>query len=564
MGGAPVDASRRDGGELAARPAEWVPTQSVTADDWLRGMLAGSQFAAGELPLPVVLRGIVATACTLIGARYGSLGLLGADRDLEELSLVGLSPEEIARIGILPHSRGVFAALIAGNAPIRVPDVGSDPRSCGFPEHHPPMSALLGVPVRVRDETIAILYLAEPEDGEFSDKDEALLSAVATAAGAAIDNARRLAEARRSKRWMQASTEITRHLLTGDVADPLSLVASAAAEIADADLVTVVVPFGDGQRVRVEVAAGLDAESTLVGIEFPAASTLSGQVIADGEPRLIADLAAEDKAAPAIPPFYLGPSMMLPLAGMHRVRGALCLGRVAGRAVFTTADLETAAAFANHAALAMEISDARADRSRVALLEDRDRIARALNDDVIERLFSAGMSLQLVLAQTDSPAVAQRLAHTVDDLDDTIRQIRRSVFALQARTQPPSLRDRLLAVVADLTPLLGFDPSLHFDGPIDTMIGDSLADDLTACLQEALRNVVGHANATRVDISISASPLGQVTLVVSDDGAEAQEPIRSGDLSELRRRAEQRGGTLSLTTVRPRGGTELRWRSPAP
>jgi signal transduction histidine kinase len=362
---------------------------------------------------------------------------------------------------------------------------------------------------------------------------------------------------------MQASTEITRHLLTGDVADPLSLVASAAAEIADADLVTVVVPVGDGQRVRVEVATGLDAETALVGIEFPAASALSGRVIADGEPRLIGDLAAEHDAAPVISPFYLGPSMMLPLAGMHRVRGTLCLGRMAGRAVFTTADLETAAAFANHAALAMEISDARADRNRVALLEDRDRIARDLNDDVIERIFTAGMSLQLVLAQTESPAVAQRLAYTVDHLDDTIRQIRRSVFALQARAQPPSLRDRLLAVVADLTPLLGFDPSLHFDGPIDT-IGDSLADDMTACLQEALRSVVGHAKATRVDISVSAGPAGQVTVVVSDDGVETQEPLRSSDLSDLRRRAEQRGGTLSLTPARPRGGTELRWRTPAP
>jgi signal transduction histidine kinase len=160
--------------------------------------------------------------------------------------------------------------------------------------------------------------------------------------------------------------------------------------------------------------------------------------------------------------------------------------------------------------------------------------------------------------------VAQRLAYTVDHLDDTIRQIRRSVFALQARTQPASLRDRLLAVVADLTPLLGFDPSLHFDGPIDTVIGDSLADDMTACLQEALRNVVGHANATRVDISISAGPTGQVTVVVSDDGVVSQAPIRSSDLSDLRRRAEQRGGTLSVTPVRPRGGTELRWRTPAP
>jgi len=215
MGGEPVDASQRDGRERAALPVEWVPTESGMADDWLRGMLAGSQFAAGELPLPVVLRRIVKTACMLIGARYGSLGLLGADRDLEELSLVGLTPEDVARIGVLPHSQGVFAALIAGNAPVRLADVASDPRSYGFPEHHPPMSTFLGVPVRVRDETIAILYLAEHEDGEFSDKDEDLLAAVATAAGGAIDNARRLADARRAKRWMQASTEITRHLLTG-------------------------------------------------------------------------------------------------------------------------------------------------------------------------------------------------------------------------------------------------------------------------------------------------------------------------------------------------------------
>ena len=308
---------------------------------------------------------------------------------LEEFVRIGLDDETVARIGRLPEGKGLLGALIDDPKPIRLDNISADYRSVGFPPGHPPMRTFLGVPIRVRGEVFGNLYLTEREGGEFTAEDEELVTALAATAGIAIENARLYEQSHRRQEWLQASTRITRQLLSAEGEDPLQLIARQAQQIAQADVVTVVLPTPDGERLMVEVASGADADQ-LTALTYPIENTLAGRALKSGRPLLVADV-TEDESSPAYPAELgpLGPVMVLPLVGSQRVRGALLVGRFQGRHRFDDADLDMAMTFANHAALALEPADARNDQQRVVLLEDRDRIARDLHDHVIQRLFAA-------------------------------------------------------------------------------------------------------------------------------------------------------------------------------
>jgi signal transduction histidine kinase len=229
-----------------------------------------------------------------------------------------------------------------------------------------------------------------------------------------------------------------------------------------------------------------------------------------------------------------------------------------------------ATTFANHATLALELADGRADQQRVALLEDRDRIARDLHDHVIQRLFASGLSVQSIASSLGSDPRGLRLAQIVSDIDDTISQIRTSIFELRGPLGPETgtARSQLLAVVAEVSPLLGFDPQVRFGGPIDSVVPDELVLDLTAVLREALTNVARHARATRVELEITATA-GEVTLSVVDNGIGLGDTSRRSGLANLSGRAEQRGGSLVLAAATPpdrspliKKGTRLQWTVP--
>ena len=157
----------------------------------------------------------------------------------------------------------------------------------------------------------------------------------------------------------------------------------------------------------------------------------------------------------------------------------------------------------------------RAAEENVQLLEERERIARDLHDHVIQRLFAAGMALEGSVAHAD-PDVAERIARVVDDLDDTIRQLRSVIFDLQDHQRGSGLRAEMLRVAAEARPALGFKPRIRFEGPVDTL-GRSIAEHVLAVLREALSNVARHAHATTVDVRVVAAP-GGFRLDVSDDG----------------------------------------------
>jgi two-component system, NarL family, sensor histidine kinase DevS len=526
----------------------------LAAQGRLRGLLRANALVAGDLSLPVVLRQIVAAARDLVGARYAALGVLGRDGELEQFVHAGMDEELVAAIGELPRGRGILGLLISEPVPLRLADLSGHPASTGFPPGHPPMSGFLGVPVRIGEEVFGNLYLTErSRGGEFTADDEQLAIALAAAAGAAIANARRFAESEQRRRWLDASAELTPLLLSGNAAQTHDLITRLAAAAADADFATLTVPHGTDQVIVASVA-GVPAAG-MMNQTADLADSLAGQAIRTGKPALVT---GEDREAVAAAlGAGTGPLVIVPLAAGEQVRGALMLGRLAGRPGYTGTDLDMAASFAAHAAVAMELARVRADQIILAQAEDRDRIAGDLHDHVIQELFALGMTLQGHAARSD-PATAARVTGYVDTLDEVIKKIRTSIFGLQQpRQAPASLQARVMEIIDEHNAQLGFTAAVSFAGPLDGGPDETLAHDILAVTREALSNCARHARATAVTVSLVARD-GLVILDVTDNGIGLGTPARSSGLSSMRRRAERNGGTFQHTAPAS-GGTRLTW-----
>jgi signal transduction histidine kinase len=519
--------------------------------------------AIGSLDLDIVLRQIVEAAVGLVNPRYGALGAISNEGKLVEFVTVGPDQSEIARIHHWPEGRGLLGALITDPRPVRLADLSADPRSSGFPAGHPPMRTFLGVPVRIRGEVYGNLYLTEKRDGEqFDEEDEAVVIALAAAAGVAIENARLYDDARRQQRWLQANADITRRLLSGaGTEDVLDLVTRQALEMSGADLAVLALPEGERRQLVMRHAAGENAGQA-VGLVLPD-SSLSAKVLATGEPVTVPDLSQDPRVAQvAREHLGLGPSVILPLGSGGSVRGVLTVGRLPGSLPLPSAAVEMVSSFAAQAAVALELADARRDSEQVTVLQDRERIARDLHDLVIQRLYATGMSLQGAMPLISRSEVAERVSRAVDAMDDTITEIRSAIFALQARpdVKEPLVREQILEIIDELTGPLGFAPSLRMAGALTGRVPDKVATHMLSALREALSNAARHAAASRVDVTVEAN--GSLVLLVRDDGRGIVSTRRSG-LANLAYRAQQLGGAMTVGTA-DGGGTEFRWQVPLP
>ena len=530
--------------------------------DRTHALLEAVVAVGSHLELEVVLRQIVEAAVELVSARYGALGVVGDGGRLVEFVPVGLDESEIARIHHWPEGRGLLGKLITDPHPLRLHDISADPGSSGFPEGHPPMRTFLGVPVRIRDEVYGNLYLTEKQGGDFDEEDEALVQALAAAAGVAIENARLYAEARRQQQWLRANAEVTRRLLSGDEPrDVLELVTQQALEMSGADLVVLALPTGNRGTLVIEHACGDGADAAL-GLVLPAEQSASGIVMASGKPLTVEDFRTDPQVAQvAREHMPLGPAVLVPLGPAGDVRGVLTAGRNQGALPLSADAVDMLITFAAQAGIGLELAEHRSDAQRLLLFEDRDRIARDLHDLVIQRLFATGMSLQSATARMDDPEVAGRVEKAVDALDETIREIRSAIFSLQSRgdAEPVRLRTRILGVVEEMTGPLGFAPALRLAGPLDSRVPLRIADQMLAALREALANVAKHAQASRADVAVEAGP--DLVLTVRDDGVGLGETTRRSGLANITERAAESGGTMRVAAAAG-GGTELEWRVP--
>jgi signal transduction histidine kinase len=536
--------------------------QAVLATrDRVHVLLEAVVAVGGNLDLEIVLRKIIETAVPLVQARYGALGVIGDDGRLTEFIPVGLDEAQIAAIDHWPEGHGLLGTLIRDPRPLRMPDLSAHPESHGFPPGHPAMRSFLGVPIRIRDEVYGNLYLTEKQGGgPFDEEDETLVIALAAAAGVAIDNARLYEEARRQERWLRATADVTRELLSGtEPTQVLTLVTQQALALSGADLVALAVPAGDQKRLVNTHAAGDGADGAL-GLVLPVAASMSGQVLTSGEAVVLEDFRNDGRVNPiAREHMPLGWAILLPLGAPGNVRGVLTVGRDPGSLPFPPQAIEMVTTFAAQAGIALELAEHRHDSARLAVLQDRERIARDLHDLVIQRLYATGMSLQGALPLITRPDVADRISSAVDALDETIREIRSAIFSLQSPSDPKraGLRAKILDVVEEMTAPLGFAPSLRLVGPLDEEVPGEVGEHLLSALREALSNAARHAGASSVDVTVDCGT--DLALLVRDNGTGPGRSTRRSGLTNLAERARALGGRLRVGRAEG-GGTDLEWR----
>ncbi|MET9381886.1 GAF domain-containing protein [Streptomyces sp. NPDC002928] len=501
------------------------------------------------LELHSTLDRICETAADLTDARYAAIGVVAEDREgLSDFVHHGVDAATARRIGRLPDGhKGLLGALIRDPEPVRLADLTTDPRSCGFPRHHPPMRRFLGVPIRVHGDIFGNLYLTEKRGGEpFNDHDLDMVRVLATEAGIAVGNARLYEAARQRERWIDGSVAVTTALLSGgDAEDALQIVAEHARRLSRSAAGVVLLPADEGGLEIVAVASG--RPSALLGAVIPPESGIVAELL-DGQAVFVDDAADDPRMAIGFTHAY-GPTMMLPLQSDGRVLGALVTPRARGEQPFRQTERVLAVQFASQAALALMMAETQRDRERLAVYEDRDRIARDLHDLVIQRLFETGMMLESAQRRSVVPEVQEGVGKAVDELDITIQEIRTAIFALeQGPAQAPSgLRTRVLREINMAAVPLGFRPSHHFVGAVDDLVGDLTGTNLVAALREALSNAFRHAEASRIDVVVDATvtlPDGRpgIRLTVADDGIGIPEGGRRSGLRNLERRAESLGG----------------------
>ena len=381
----------------------------------------------------------------------------------------------------------------------------------------------------------------------------------------AVENARLYDEAQRQHRWLQASGEVATSLLSGT--DPRQVLAAVTAqvhELSGADLVLVGIPEDGGRRITITSAEG-DGADGVRGLVLPADQSLWGEVMVSGKPLEVPDFPADPRSAPAArgPMGHVGPTMIFPLGAPGNVHGVLAVSRRRGGQPFEPATTDVIASFAAQAGVALELAARRSDAERLSLYEDRDRIARDLHDLVIQRLYATGMSLEGMVPMIAVPEVADRVRNAVDAMDETIKDIRATIFALQARAENPAarLRAEIAGIVDEMAVMLGFAPSLRLGQGLDGPVGADAAEYLLSALREALSNTARHARASQVEVSVQVDQADQLVLRVTDNGTGIPAGVHRSGLRNLAQRAGSLGGALELGAAGQRG-TALVWRVP--
>ncbi|MBZ5739791.1 GAF domain-containing sensor histidine kinase [Nocardioides mangrovi] len=523
-----------------------MPPDPDPVSDSTQALLDAVAAISSDLDLRSVLSRIVEAATRLTGARYGALGVIGSHDALVEFVTTGLGDDERAAIGDLPHGRGILGLLIRHPEPIRLDDLTQHPDATGFPPHHPPMQSFLGVPVRIRGTVFGNLYLTEKAGTQsFTAEDQQMVEALANAAGYVIDNARAYGLSERRRQWLEAAADLDDALQPPvEPARALREVARAARTVARARVVAVSVR---GQATPYGLAVADPAETD-------AATAVVDAVLAD--PAIVPAIDPIETTVGAYDVF------VAPLR-THLVGGGTMVGLFApGTRPLPVEDRELFVSFAEHAALSLDRAQGVDDRAELAVTSDRERIARDLHDLVIQRLFATGLQLQRAEAGAVGPDVAEIVRRAVDSLDQTIRDIRGTIFELQQHGSGPSLRADVRALVREYAPLLKFDPVVRTSGPVDTAVPREVRDQLLSVLREALSNLARHAAADHGEVDVSVDD-DELWLTVIDDGVGLSPGRAESGLRNARRRATALGGVLEVGPRTPRG-TSFVWRVPLP
>jgi len=532
--------------------------------DRLRVLVDAGIALSSELSLDGLLQRIVETAAELTGARYAALGVIDkSGQALERFLTTGIDPEAHAAIGDLPRGRGILGVLIREARTLRLHDLADDPRSVGFPRHHPPMKTFLGVPIVLRGVAYGNLYLTEKQgDGDFTEEDEELTQLLAAQAAVAIENARLYESSTRWLRQLESLNEIGNALASEIELEPLlSLVARRLRELVDARLVLIALPEGDA--LRVAAAEGEAARYGVAGMRLEFGGSKAGRVLERGRSERI-DSVLEDPEIDQQAARRLGvhSALFVPLVARGRGIGVVIAHDKSGPTPsFTDDDLRLAETLAARAATAVDLSErvSRDTLRRVVEAQEleRKRLARELHDETGQALTSILLGLkplEQAAATDDDRAAAASLRELVVS---TLQDVRR----LAVELRPSALDDfGLVPALERLADTFRGQTGMHVD--LESNLGEErLPGDVETVLyrivQEALTNVVKHARANRVSILLTAKD-GAVAAVVEDDGL-GFDPQATGDsglgLVGMRERVGLVGGRLQIESAAGAGTT---------
>ncbi|WP_345378430.1 GAF domain-containing sensor histidine kinase [Pseudonocardia yuanmonensis] len=535
--------------------------QIVAARDRMQSLLDAVLAVAAGLELETTLRRIVQAAVDLVDARYGALGVLAPDGSISRFIDVGLHPGERETLGPPPTGKGLLGQLILDPEPLRLADLTAHPSSVGFPANHPPMHSFLGVPVRVRDSVYGNLYLTERiGGGEFTADDEVVLQALAAAAGIAVQNADLFEQGRVRQMWLEALGEVRGEVLAGAPdADVLRLVATRTLELTGSVAAVVLLGPDDDGCFRFAsgagAALGIPAGTFHPGAELEEVAESRNPVLAESPAAFL------DGLGTGVPKGF-GPSVAAPMRFGERVTGVLMALRAVDAEPYLPSAVPLLTSFAEQAALALDLAEKSRAQRQLDVYADRDRIARDLHDHVIQRLYATGLKLQSTARRAAHPDVQERIQQAVGELDETVREIRTSIFDLHTADQGDAgLRRRLLDTVEDVVADSGMASSVRTSGPVDTLVPVDLVPHVLAAVREATSNAVRHSGGRSVTVTLEAA--ADLVLQVVDDGTGLPDDVARSGLRNLADRAEELGGSLEVRR-RPGGGTRLTWCAPLP
>ena len=536
---------------------------SSTGPGRLRSLIDAGIALNSELSLDALLQRLVETAAELTGARYAALGVIDrAGQSLERFFTAGIDEETRSAIGDVPSGRGILGVLIREARPLRLRDIAEDPRSVGFPRNHPPMRSFLGVPIVLRGVAYGNLYLTEKADGaEFSAADEELTQLLAAQAAVAIENARLYESSTRWLRQLESLNEIGNALASEVELGPLlDLVARRMQELVEGRIVLIALPDGEGGLAVAAAAGGGD----LVGMRLEAGSTKMGRILERGSSERV-DAVVDDPEIDQRLARELGitSAIYLPLAVRGKPLGVVAVhDRLGGSARFDEDDVRLAETLVARAAIAVDLSE-RVSRDALRRVVDaqeleRARLARELHDETGQALTSILLGLKHLddVIETDDARVAT--ASLRELVVTTLQDVRR----LAVELRPSALDDfGLVPAIERLAGTLAEQSELVVD--LEARLGEQRlpAEAETALyriVQEALTNVVKHASARRVSITLVRKE-GFAVVVVEDDGLGFDpRTTRTGSLGfvGMRERVELVGGRLTVESA-PGAGTTI-------
>jgi signal transduction histidine kinase len=539
-----------------------VATQHDTSR--LRALVETGIAINAELSLDGVLERIVEAAARVTGAQYAALGVIDrTGSGLERFVTYGIAAEVQTQIGDPPHGRGILGVLIHDARPLRLHDLTQHPRSVGFPPGHPPMHSFLGVPILLRGIAYGNLYLTEKEGGDFTDEDEELVALLAAQAAVAVENARLYESATSWSQQLESLNEVGAALVGELELDPLlDLVATRLRQLIGARLVAIALPAGDALRIA---AADGEGAGALTAVELLTQDSKTGRVLGRGRSERV-DSLLEDPEVNQDVARRLGATtgLYVPLLARDRPIGVLVAHDKIGRDQrFTSSDLRLAEQFAVRASIAVDLSRrvARDALRRVVAGQEveRRRLARELHDETGQALTSILLGLRAV----DEAEGGDEAKRAVADLRELVVATLQDVRRLAVQLRPKALDDfGLVAALERLAQTFSESSGINVD--LEARLGDErlpteVETTMYRIVQEAMTNVVKHAEATNVSIFLVRRD-GQLTAVVEDDGRGFDQAATRSDslgLDGMRERVELHDGRLTIETA-PGSGMTLR------